>query len=445
MIPLPAARGQPALAGALAHDPVVQRSRPFFALLDCRQVPDRDPQRPWPGAPPHPAAAYVKALLVKVCEGLAHITDLRAYLVEHPPLVLALGFRPAWDATQPYGFDVERTVPGARWLRHQQQTLDHATLRALLRATAQALQAEIPGLGETVAVDVKHLYAWVQENNPKAYVAERHDPQRRPPGDPDCRLGAKRSSNQVRPDGSATTRAEWVWGYGTGVAAATHPAYGDVVLAEETQPFNVDDSAHYHPLHRQATATLGRPPTNVAADAAFDAWHVYQTCAATGGLAAIPLNTRGHPAPRLGPNGRHLCPTGREMAPAYAYRHPDGFRAQELRCPLLYPRPTAERCDHAQFAKGPGCKKYVNVEAGGRLRVALDRQGEAYKAIYRQRTAAERINSQAVALGIERPRVRRARAVANLNTLTYIVINARALRRARAINAHTAPDPPPLC
>ena len=51
MIPLPAARGQPALAGALAHDPVVQRYRAFFALLDWRQVPERDPQRPWPEPP----------------------------------------------------------------------------------------------------------------------------------------------------------------------------------------------------------------------------------------------------------------------------------------------------------------------------------------------------------------------------------------------------------
>ncbi len=29
-------------------------------------------------------------------------------------LVLELGFRPVLDVTQPYGFDVERTVPTAR-------------------------------------------------------------------------------------------------------------------------------------------------------------------------------------------------------------------------------------------------------------------------------------------------------------------------------------------
>ena len=40
--------------------------------------------------------------------------------------------------------------------------------------------------------------------------------------------------------------------------------------------------------------------------------------------------------------------------------------------------------------------------------VLLDGQSESYKAIYHQRTPAKRINSQAQAKGIERPRVRNA-------------------------------------
>ena len=103
-------------------DPVVQRYRAFFALLDWSVVPERDPRRPWPGTPPHPAAAYVKALLVKLCEGKPFVTDLRTFLVEHPLLVLELGFRPVpLIRAAPYGFAVGRTVPGDRWLRHQQQ------------------------------------------------------------------------------------------------------------------------------------------------------------------------------------------------------------------------------------------------------------------------------------------------------------------------------------
>ena len=50
---------------------------------------------------------------------------------------------------------------------------------------------------------------------------------------------------------------------------------------------------------------------------------------------------------------------------------------------------------------------------------------------YKQRTATERINSQAKALGIERPHIRNGKAIANLNTLIYILINLRLLQRIR--------------
>jgi len=445
MIPVGAVFDQPTLALLREHDPVVQRYRTFFALLDWSMVPDRLTTRPWPGRAPHPPAAYVKALLVKLCEHKEYITHLRTFLVEHPLLVLELGFRPVLDSTQPYGFDIERTVPGDRWLRHQQQTVDPALLSGLLRATVQALLAEIPHLGGTVALDVKHIYAWVQENNPKAYVPARYDPARQPAGDADCRLGVKRSTNQTKADGTTTERKEYVWGYGSGVVAATDPRYGDVVLADYTLPFNEVDITYYHPLYAQAVAMLGFHPTNVTADAAFDAWHTYQTCAEHGGVAAIPLNQRGHAPPERLADGTPLCVQGWPMHPSYQFDHTEGYRAQLFRCPLLFPQVTGQSCAHEQFAKGPGCVKYINIEAGGLMRVLLDRHAAEYQRLYRQRTAAERINSQAKAYGSERPKVRNGQSVRRLNTLIYIVINAYALERVRAVNAQGRPAPPMLC
>jgi hypothetical protein len=445
MIPTSSKFDQRELACELESDPVVQRYRSFFALLDWSQVIERTTTRPWPGQIPHPEAAYVKALLVKLCEHKAYVTELRRFLVEHPLLVVELGFLPVAEPTQRYGFDVNQTLPGERWLRNKQQTLDTALLDALLRATVVALQQEIPGLGETVAVDVKHIYAWVQENNPKAYLTTRYDPERQPRGDRDCRLGVKRSTNQEQPDGSCKARKEYVWGYGTGLVAATDPHYGDVVLAEYTQPFNQTDPTYYRPLYQRTVETLGFRPINIAADAAFDAWYVYQDAAEMGGIAAVPLNTRGHGEPQLGPNGLHLCPKGLEMVAMYEFNHGDGYRAQELRCPLLRPRANGQSCDHEQFGKGVGCVKYVNITIGGKQRIQLDRQGKEYKSVYRQRTAAERINSQAKALGIERPQVRNGASVQRLNTLTYVVINARALQRARTINAQVTSACPSLC
>jgi hypothetical protein len=389
--------------------------------------------------------AYIKTLLIKICEGKEYITQVRTFLVNHPLLVLEIGFRPVPDRAAPYGVDVAQTVPCDRWLRHWQQHLDNRLLQAVLQRTVRALQAEIPGLGETVAFDVKHLYAWVAANNHKAFVPNRYDPAQQPRGDPDCRLGVKTSSNQLRPDGTSKETKEYVWGYGAGVAAATDPCYGDVVLAEYTQPFNEVDSTYYHPLHARTAQALGRTPPNIAAAAAFAAWHIYQTCAVQGGMAAIPLNTRGHPLPQQHPDGRPLCPRGLPMPPSYTFLHPEGYRAQIHRCPLRFPARTTQTCDHEQFRKGRGCVKYLNTELGGQLRRRLDRASAAYQQIYRQRTAAERINSQAKALGIERPKVRNRAAVRHLTTLTSIVINMRALARVRAINTQSSTRIAALC
>lgn len=74
---------------------------------------------------------------------------------------------------------------------------------------------------------------------------------------------------------------------------------------------------------------------------------------------------------------------------------------------------------------------------GSRIRHELDRERETFKTRFKQRTMVERINSQAEALGILRPKLRRGRAIANMNTLRYVLINLRALARLRA-----ATDPP---
>lgn len=316
-------------------------------------------------------------------------------------------------------------------------------LQALLAATVHALQADLPELGTPVAVDVKHLYAWVRENTPNVTIPHRGDPARQPRADPDCRLGVKRRTNQAGPPGRRPPEKEYLWGYGTGLARALTPRAGDVVLAEVTQPFNHQDITSFQPVYDQAVANLGRRPTNLTADAAFDAWHVYQTCAGHGGDAAVPRNRRG-PAPRRDAAGHPCCDRGVSMAPAAEFIHEDGYRARRYRWPLLWPQPSGEPCADPRFAPGRGCRKTINLEAGGRMRVELDRTAEAYRALYRQRTSAERINSQATALGIERPKVRSLAAVARLNTLTSLVINARALQRLRASAAH-APPPPALC
>ena len=434
MIPTSAVFDQSTLTALLDHDPLVADYRAFFASLEWSLVDQWQARHSARGRPPHPERAYLKAFLVRLREGLLFTSQLRRFLLVHPLLVIELGFELRLDAGQPYGFDVERTVPCEQWLRAKLRTCDQALLQELLQATVTALLVEIPGLGETVAFDVKHIYAWVKHNNPRVSLADRFCKEQQPGGDPDCRVGVKRSTNRERPDGSTTEVKEYLWGYGSGVAAATVADYGDVVLAEFTQPFNQNDVAYFRPLYQRVVVALNQFPTHVTADAAFDAWYVYEHPARHGGIGAVPLNQHRHRSFGRAPDGTPRCEKGLLMHPTYQFDHTRGYRAHRFRCPLLSPEPTGATCDHEQFTKGKGCVKDVNWELGGLQRVLLDRDGPLYHAVYSQRTCCERINSQAKALGIERPKVRNGHSVRNLNTLTYLIINVRALQRTQSIN-----------
>ena len=267
-------------------------------------------------------------------------------------------------------------------LRQKLRTLDQNLLQALLAATVTDLQAAIPGLGETIAFAVKHIFAWVRENNPNVYVKGTFDVTHIPKGDPDCRLGVKKSSNQVQPAGSKKVKKVSLFGYGTGVAACTDPVYGDVVLAEYTLPFNKADVTSYRPLSQRAVMATNQFPTHVTADAAYDYWYVYETVAHRQGIAAIPLNNQGHEEVPRDPDGTPRCSQGLRMTPTYQFAHTNGYRAQRFRCPLLFPERTGEVCDHAQFAKGRGCVKDPNWEKGGLMRALLDRDSPLYHVVY---------------------------------------------------------------
>ncbi|HET9922453.1 MAG TPA: hypothetical protein VFQ30_21675 [Ktedonobacteraceae bacterium] len=435
MIPTSDRFDQSIIAALQQEDPLVADYRAFFALFDWSLVEQWQARRSGRGRPAHPESAYLKAFLMRLKEGFRYSTQLRDFLLKHPLLVIELGFRLVLDPAAPYGVDVEQTLPTRFWLGEKLRHLDENLLQDLLAATVQSLKQQIPGLGETVAFDVKHIYAWVKENNPRCSVKGSFTVSHIPKGDPDCRLGVKKRRNQQQPDGSSKEEAETLFGYGSGVAACTDPLYGDVVLAEYTFPFNEADVTYYRPLFQRAVFACQQYPTHVTADAAFDFWYVYQTVAHGKGIAAIALNSHGHPHVPRSPDGTPFCSRGLLMHPTFAFAHTNGYRAQRFRCPLLFPEKSGQGCEHEQFQKGKGCVKDVNIEKGGLMRAMLNREGALYKGIYKQRTAAERINSQAKELGIERPRVRNIRSVRNLNTLTHLFINVRALQKAKSINA----------
>lgn len=394
---------------------------------------------------PVPQAAYIGAYLVKLACKRETMSDLRHILVAHPALVWGLGF-PLKSADAAHGFDPEESVPTARHLARVLRQLPNEILQELLTAQVQQICALYGDeVGDIVSLDTKHIIAWAKENNPKAFIKEgRFDKTRQPSSDPDCKLGCKRRSNKQTPKMEGlpasklrTNFGEFYWGYASGVVATIIPEVGTVILAEMTDTFDKGDTRYFFPLMAQVEARLGRKPRFGTLDAAFDAFYVYDYFDNPDhdGFAAVPLNLKGHPHRQFNEDGLPLCAAGLPMPIRKTYTDRTKsiivHRRHVYACPLLFPEQTAQCCpvNHKQWPKG-GCSTQIPVSDGARIRYQLDRDSDQFKSIYNQRTAVERIFSQAFALGIERPKLRNQRAITNLNSLTYLFINAKTLLRA---------------
>jgi len=459
-VPCPLTCPQAPLPAWVADDPVVHKYRALLGDLSWQQFPERATDRPWPGRPPDPRAPFAAAYLIKLHEGKRWMSDLRTYLIEHPALVYWLGFARVPDPTAPHGFNVAASVPKRRHFSTVLRALPNPPLQFLLDATVQALQSTLPPdqqatFGDVIAGDTQALRAWVAENNPKQDIKDgRLDKTRQPTGDPDCKLGVKHRRNQAPADADGsdhptpTTDAkpastlqvgtDIFWGYASGVVATRLSNGTEVVLAERTRPFNESDVSLFHPLMEQVEARLGRRPRYGTWDAAYDAHYVYDYCHQAGGFAAVPFNPGGPQRAKrtVAPDGTPLCAAALPMTIQFTYQHRSDLiphTREKYRCPLLFPTATGEGCPiaDAHFAKG-GCTTTIAAGAGSRIRHQLERDGDAYKDLYNQRTMVERINSQAEALDMLHPKLRSARAITNRNTLTYVLINLRALARLRS-------------
>jgi hypothetical protein len=435
----------------------VRRTLDLLGPLHWERFPERDLQRNW-GQTAVPYAAFAAAYLVKLNEDRVFMSKLCEYLVEHPAFIWLLGFPLVPSAVTRWGFDAQASLPTQRHLTRMLRTIPNTALQFLLGESVAAILAELAaldvnGVGDCISLDTKHILAWVKQNNPKAYVSDRFDKAQQPQGDPDCRLGCKRRHNQrTAPPPTplhnplpADTLAigEFYWGYGSGVVATKVPGWGEFVLAELTQPFDEADVSYFFPLMAQAEARLGFRPRCGAFDAAFDAFYVYQHFYRQhdpGAFAAVPFVEKGGykaTGRHFSPEGLPLCAAGLPMPLLFTYTDRTVTIIEHERgkygCPLRGQESSSDAVcpiNHKNWAKR-GCTTTMPTSIGARIRYQLDRSSDAYRQAYRQRTASERINSQAVALGIERPHLRNGQAVANLNTLIYTLINLRCLQRIR--------------
>jgi hypothetical protein len=442
--------------------PTIMRCFELLSPLDWPHFPERNLQRDW-GQVTIPYAALVAAELIRLNEGLPSMGHLWRFLLEHPGFIWLLGFPVQSSPDSPLGFNAQASLPSERHFTRLLRKMPNSVAQFLLTHSVQLIVAELAAQQlppvDCISVDTKHILAWVKENNPKVYVPDRFNKHRQPPGDPDCRLGCKRRHNRGvlsatpthNPVPAATIKVgEYHWGYGSGIAVAKLAGCGEFVIAEMTQPFDQGDVTYFFPLMQQVEERLGYRPRYATFDAAFDAWYVYayfyRETDPDYGFAAVPFAEKGSykvQQRQFASTGEPLCAAGLPMPLLFTYTDRTTSIVEHERgkygCPIKALADQRRTCPahHAQWPKG-GCTAMMPISMGARLRYTLDRDSDYYKEIYAQRTACERINAQAVALGIESPHLRNGAAIANQNTLIYVLINLRFLQRLRHNRAENA-------
>ena len=441
------------------HCPVTMHYYHWLRQIDWSCFPERRFDRTYPQIPVS-HATFAAAAFVKVEKQLSYMSDLRDYLVEHPALVWLLGFNLHFSMTPYWGFDADSSLPTARHFTQMLRKIPNERFQFLLDETVRLLQAELsdhaPDFGQQISLDTKHILAWVKENNHNTRVSDRYDKAKQPRGDPDCKLGFKATQNQSNTNHNEESEpptptsnpkpaskqdvGRYLWGYASGVVATKVPGWGEFTLAEFTQPFNCADVSYFEPLMQATERRLGFRPRFGAFDSAFDAFYIYEHFHREGenwenAFAAVPFSARNQRHKTFDEHGNPHCEAGLAMTLKYTFISRSTRREHERGhyiCPLI----GQDDCpiQHKKWDKG-GCTHRIPTSIGARVRHQIDRDSELYHAIYDQRTATERINSQAKALGIETPRLRNRQSITNQNTLIYVVLNLRALRRVQDCKA----------
>ncbi len=114
------------------------------------------------------------------------------------------------------------------------------------------------------------------------------------------------------------------------------PAHPEIAYIKALLVKIVEDKKHITDLrsflvrHPLLVLELGFIPLLNPADAAFGAWYVYETCAAHGGIAAIPLNQHAHLTFDRDTDGTPFCPKKFLIVPTKKFN-----QCIRLSCPVL--------------------------------------------------------------------------------------------------------------
>jgi hypothetical protein len=419
----------------LWEDPLVKDYETIFASLDFSvlPIPKRGPKR-------NTLDVYAKVFLIKVNQKLQYASEVRTFFLAHPQLIPVVGFFPVSDP-HTGTLDLEKTVVSERHFRRKLHTIENHHLKRLLKGTVDRLQTQGLLTG-TVIADTTEILAWVKENNLKQRVDKRFDKTRTITGFPECALGAKPIPGEKDARGKPKMRYFW----GAKQAALVAPTTsGPVFLYEDVFPANTADVTTALPTLKPLVLRWHFRMTKFLADAAYDAFEIYQFVYAKDtpeptrvpATAYIALNSRGHTRlnHRFSVQGNLLCDADLEMTNGGRwFDKQKGYHRQKFTCPLVKQH-TKQKCGscpihHKAFHKN-GCYRYLNLDDQDQLRFKMHRDSQDYNTTFAQRTSVEQAFSAIKEpYDIERPKVRNLNSVKNIYTLAAILNNVRILQKA---------------
>jgi hypothetical protein len=207
------------------------------------------------------------AALVKYMYALPTWTRVADLIADHEGLQRVLGGAPSHWAL--YRFSVK--------LRKHKQLVD-----ACLARLSESLRAELPGMGDEVAIDASDMPAYA---NGQRFLYN-HGPERQAYSDPDASWG-HRSAVSTRKGGGF---------YGYKIHAAVCAVTG-LPLAWHIETARRNESLYVAPL-LDAVRARGFRPTSVAMDGGYDHARVYAECHERGAAAIVPLR-KGQPERNL--------------------------------------------------------------------------------------------------------------------------------------------------
>jgi len=122
-------------------------------------------------------------------------------MLHHPLLVIELGFRLHLDLPPLMASMLRKLyLADLGWAR-QLHDFDPACCKRFFTLLCLFYKKRSQGWAKSW-LDVKHIYAWVKENNERVYVKDRYAKAQQLKGDRDCTLGVKKKDQPRTADGS---------------------------------------------------------------------------------------------------------------------------------------------------------------------------------------------------------------------------------------------------